>query len=209
MDKYEFIRPYQKMRVNNLSSKTTKWAKTLKHFLGYCRRIVWVCLTILWDWRLKGWINRNSYISYTISWCHSTIYCVKNVRIWKISGPYFPAFGLNTERYSVSLRIQSECWKTQTRKTSNRDTFNAVIAELNWIESLYFMLTKNTCSISRWVWNTKRKKSFIRVVMKVTSLDTRHGLCLPQTFRGSEELSLNVFCTFNLGPVSSGNKKYI
>ena len=27
------------------------------------------------------------------------------------SGPYFSLFGLNTERYSVSLRIQSECRK--------------------------------------------------------------------------------------------------
>ena len=34
------------------------------------------------------------------------------------SGPYFPAFGLNTERYSVSLRIQSECGKIRTRKDS-------------------------------------------------------------------------------------------
>ena len=28
-----------------------------------------------------------------------------------ISGPYFPAFRLNTERYEVSLRILSECGK--------------------------------------------------------------------------------------------------
>ena len=28
------------------------------------------------------------------------------------SGPHFPAFGLNTERYSVFLRIQSKCGKT-------------------------------------------------------------------------------------------------
>ena len=34
------------------------------------------------------------------------------------SGPYFPAFGLNTERYFVSLRIQSECRKIRTRKNS-------------------------------------------------------------------------------------------
>ena len=27
------------------------------------------------------------------------------------AGPYFPAFGLNTERYAVSLRIQSKCGK--------------------------------------------------------------------------------------------------
>ena len=42
--------------------------------------------------------------------------------VWKVSkygvfsGPYFPAFGLNTERYGVSLRIQSECGKIRTRK---------------------------------------------------------------------------------------------
>ena len=40
--------------------------------------------------------------------------------------PYFPAFGLNTERYSVSLRIQSECGKIQTSKTPNTGTFEAV-----------------------------------------------------------------------------------
>ena len=46
------------------------------------------------------------------------------VTAWKVSedgvfsGPYFPTSGLNTERYSVTLRIQSECGKTRTRKTS-------------------------------------------------------------------------------------------
>ena len=34
------------------------------------------------------------------------------------SGPYFPAFRLNTERYELSLRIQSECRKIRTRKNS-------------------------------------------------------------------------------------------
>ena len=33
-------------------------------------------------------------------------------------GPYFPAFGLNTERSEVSLHIQPECGKIQTRKNS-------------------------------------------------------------------------------------------
>ena len=35
-----------------------------------------------------------------------------------ISGPYFLAFGLNTESYSVSLRIQSECVKIRTKNNS-------------------------------------------------------------------------------------------
>ena len=34
------------------------------------------------------------------------------------SGPYFPAFGLNTGRYFVSLHIQSESGKVRTRKNS-------------------------------------------------------------------------------------------
>ena len=34
------------------------------------------------------------------------------------SGPYFPTFGLNTERYGVPLRIQSKCGKIWTRKNS-------------------------------------------------------------------------------------------
>ena len=35
-----------------------------------------------------------------------------------ISGPYFPTFGLNTERYKVSLRIQSECGEIRTTNIS-------------------------------------------------------------------------------------------
>ena len=45
-----------------------------------------------------------------------TAWTVSKYRVF--SGPYFPAFGLNTERYSVSLRIQSECGKIRTRKNS-------------------------------------------------------------------------------------------
>ena len=54
-------------------------------------------------------------------------HCMKRVRNWSVSGQYFPAFGLHTERYSVSFRIQSECVKIQTRKTPNMDTFHAVL----------------------------------------------------------------------------------
>ena len=50
---------------------------------------------------------------------------MKSVR--SFIGPYFSAFGLNTEKYSVSLRIQSECGKMRTRITPNTDTFYAVL----------------------------------------------------------------------------------
>ena len=40
--------------------------------------------------------------------------------------PYFPTLGQNTERYSISLGIQSKCRKIQARKTPNTDTFQEV-----------------------------------------------------------------------------------
>ena len=55
------------------------------------------------------------------------MHCVKCVRIRSFSGPYFPAFGLSTEIYGVSLRIKSKCGKKQTRKTPNLDTFHALV----------------------------------------------------------------------------------
>ena len=46
--------------------------------------------------------------------------------IRSFSGPYFPALGLNMERYSVSLGIQSEYGKMRTRKTPNMYFFYSV-----------------------------------------------------------------------------------
>ena len=61
------------------------------------------------------------FFTWTVNKC-----CIKGVLIRSFSGPCFPAFGLNTERYAVSLRIQSVCEKIQARKTPNADTFYAV-----------------------------------------------------------------------------------
>ena len=55
------------------------------------------------------------------------VHCMKSVRIRSYSGPHFPAFGLNTERYFVSLRIQSECGELPTRITPNMDPFCVVV----------------------------------------------------------------------------------
>ena len=42
-----------KYYYNPISASPTKWSNTLKQFVDNSRRIVLVCLTILWDWRLK------------------------------------------------------------------------------------------------------------------------------------------------------------
>ena len=57
---------------------------------------------------------------------HNHNHCLKSVSIRSIAGPCLPAFGLNTERYRVSVHIQAECWKIWTRKSPNTDSFHAV-----------------------------------------------------------------------------------
>ena len=52
-----------------LSTNFTKWSNKLKHFVGCCRRIVWVCLPILWDWHLKGY-NDNIILYCTMKAFH-------------------------------------------------------------------------------------------------------------------------------------------
>ena len=51
---------------------------------------------------------------------------IKRVRIRSYSGPHFSTFGLNKERFSVSLCIQSKCGNVRNRITPNMDTFYAV-----------------------------------------------------------------------------------
>ena len=55
----------------------------------------------------------------TTSWRITTLDTTWKVYKYGVfSGPYFHAFGLNMERYSVYLRIQFECGKIWARKNS-------------------------------------------------------------------------------------------
>ena len=58
------------------------------------------------------------------------MHCIKSVRIPSYSDPQFPPFGLNTEKYGVSLRLQSESVKIRTRTTPNTDSFYAVMINI-------------------------------------------------------------------------------
>ena len=58
--------------------------------------------------------------------------------VWKVPkyevfpGPYVPVFGLNTETYYVNLRIQSECRKIRTRKSSVFGHFSRSVVQVSW-----------------------------------------------------------------------------
>ena len=91
----------------------------------------WIELSLWTQW--TGWIYQVFFLQliwcWSISLSHLRCNLCKMVsegisEVWKVSkygvfsGPYFPAFGLNTERYEVFLRIQSKCGKIRTRKNS-------------------------------------------------------------------------------------------
>ena len=69
---YEFenIQCTAKRPFNRLSANTTKWSSTFKQFVSKSRQIVWVCLTILWGWRLR------------MHWRFSTISKTSNRSVW-------------------------------------------------------------------------------------------------------------------------------
>ena len=134
-----------------------KWYNDLCHVTlcasRNCWKTLWIDSSIAFinDIPLKR-IKRqyNRLIFNTFSLCagkllSKTCTCTlrKSIRIRSFSGPYFPAFGLNTERYGVFLRIQSKWEKIRARKTPNTDTFDAVaVCESTWY-SPWYICTKS------------------------------------------------------------------
>ena len=52
---FTILKTFFQLNVSFPSSvNPTKWSVTLKQFVGCCRQLIWVSLTILWSWRLKG-----------------------------------------------------------------------------------------------------------------------------------------------------------
>ena len=79
--------------------------------------------------------------------------CVKSIRIRSYSGPHFPAFGQNTERYSASIRIQSECGRIRTRISPSTNTFYAtqtmIIQQFLEISSCIYLLPVQYIKMTR------------------------------------------------------------
>ena len=77
-----------------LNKYTTKnnWTTTLKQlkYWGYC-----LCISAQKQ-------------TVTCQFFAQKNHCLKSVHIWSVSGPYFPSVRLKTDRYSVTLHIQSE-----------------------------------------------------------------------------------------------------
>ena len=87
-----------------------------------------------------GWATtkyqQNQSISTHLKPMSPLLQCVKSVGIRSFSGPYFPAFGLQTKIYTENLRIQSQCGKIRTRKTPNMDTFYPVFNAFQFLQHI-------------------------------------------------------------------------
>ena len=117
----------------------------------------------------QGWLPKKRYGHY-----------VKSLHIWSYSGPYFPAFGLNTERYPNAgyLSLFSPNAGNagmRTRITPNTNTFN--IVDFNTKE--YFEMSPVNPSRRFRTWGDEKIASFQRRLYGIS-----------RTFRGiSIELS--------------------
>ena len=116
-------------------------------------------IQVFWDlfkhpWRRFLW-NKITAFSYYLFWEGTKYASAKKifVRFWSFSGSNFPAFGLNREIYSVSLRIQSECRKIRTRKTPNTDTSHTVSLRLS---NKFFLQTKQVTEEFTWRCSIKK-----------------------------------------------------
>ena len=115
--------------------------------------LTWACLLF----SKAHFLNENNIIHFA-----------KSVRIRSFSGPYSPTVGLNTEKYSVSLRTHSEWVKIWTSKTPNTNTFHTFYqypssySELNYCPWV-FLLCKFGDHSSCWHHCTRKTKFSIKV----------------------------------------------
>ena len=153
-------------------------AKNGVHMGKFWKRI-FMSIKNRWETNLSKIIQKNLVLDLSVL-VHDVInvylrilHYIKSVRTRSCSDPYFPAFGLNTERYEVSLHIYSKCRKIRTSVTPNTDTFHAVLQILSFKEnstlsrsssnccSVYNCCSKLLClwSVSYWVEAPKKSKS--------------------------------------------------
>ena len=104
-----------------ISWKVSEWTFSRKGRLFICNLLKYY-LAFLGDFFFKKHCVKSvpnskffwSAFSHIRTTCSSLR---KSIRSWSYSGPHFLASGLDTKRYSVSLRIQCECDKMRTRIT--------------------------------------------------------------------------------------------
>ena len=96
-------------------------------YLAYVRSVLFWCFRCQLE-HLHRYQNVVTYCKYCLMSCWikfviSLNHCEKSFCIRSYFDLHFPVFGLNKQRNSVSLCIQSKCGKKRTRVTPNTNTF--------------------------------------------------------------------------------------
>ena len=83
---------------------------------------------------------KHKILKLTFPWKSWVVtHCVKSVRIWNFLGPYFPAIGINTERFTLQISLFSPNeGKIQTRKIPNRHFLRSGIYCEIWLTGRWF-----------------------------------------------------------------------
>ena len=97
------------------------------------------------------------------------------------SGPYFPAFGLNTERYEVSLRILSECRKIRTRNNSVFGNFSRT-AKIGWKQFSVSFPSRNESGNGNQKLRKKQFSALIKFFLGILLLATLRKRCQHTSF---------------------------
>ena len=108
---------------------------------------------------MKHTLKEFPYPENVINPFHATDTAWKVSKYGVISGPYFSAFGLNTERYFVSLRIQSKSGKIRTRK-------NSVFAHVSHSVISFYILWKHQRFSNVFMGYQKRSVAWNRLIRR-------------------------------------------
>ena len=117
--------------------------------------VMLICLKYAICYMLKAFLDLrvnciNAITVFSIcteNYCARSKYRPSKVRIRSYYGPYFPRIRPDTDRYSVSLCIQSKCGKIRTRITATTDIFYEMkfkyVNILSYVDQKYKQCIKN------------------------------------------------------------------
>ena len=104
-----WLRPWSKIIGNIRVETSSRWVHSMKlsHSFRMIFNVLFIesyvnCCKTLENLKMNGNMG-TKWVSWEVSLLNTTWKCV---RIKSFSGPYFPAFGLNMERYGLSLGTQ-------------------------------------------------------------------------------------------------------
>ena len=142
----------------------------VKHTQAICRRIVWVCLTILWDWRLKGWFENFKWkflskkiLKYRVGWLF------EKVELW-----IFIA--------TITMLYFKNCIQNcQNRHNTAWKTFASSVSILMWLEKKRSFLIFVVCPAATCIKNHSGKfrcfPSTERSLLTFKQLHVTAGIC--------------------------------